>query len=64
YNLTITLEEAFGGKKAQVRVPTSVPCEICDGSGAEGNAEPTVCPTCRGAGRVRAQQSFFTVERT
>ena len=64
YNLTITLEEAFGGKKAQVRVPTSVPCEVCDGTGAEGHAEPTVCPTCRGAGRVRAQQSFFTVERT
>ena len=64
YNLTITLEEAFAGKKAQLRVPTSVTCGVCHGSGAEGDAEPTACPTCRGAGRVRVQQSFFTVERT
>ncbi len=64
YNLTITLEEAFAGKKAQVRVPTSVACESCDGTGSEGKAEPAACPTCRGAGRVRSQQGFFTVERT
>ena len=25
---------------------------------------PGVCPSCRGAGRVRAQQGFFTIERT
>lgn len=64
YNLTLTLEEAFTGKKAQIRVPTSVPCEACRGSGSEGGAEPAVCPTCRGVGRVRTQQGFFTVERT
>lgn len=64
YNLTISLEEAFSGKKAQIRVPTSVACEACDGTGSEGRAEPAACPTCRGAGRVRAQQGFFTVERT
>ncbi len=34
------------------------------GSGAEGGAEPTTCPTCSGMGKVRAQQGFFTVERT
>ncbi len=64
YNLTITLEEAFAGKKAQIRVPTSVPCDACRGSGSEGGSEPAVCPTCRGIGRVRSQQGFFTVERT
>jgi molecular chaperone DnaJ len=64
YNLTITLEEAFTGKKAQIRVPTAVPCEACRGTGAEGGAEPQPCPTCRGYGRVRAQQGFFTIERT
>ena len=64
YNLTIGLEEAFTGKKAQIRVPTSIACEACSGSGSEAGAEPTGCPTCRGAGRVRAQQGFFTVERT
>ncbi|MDF1585057.1 molecular chaperone DnaJ [Marinimicrococcus flavescens] len=64
YNLAITLEEAFAGKKAQIRVPTSVTCEGCHGSGSESGSEPVTCPTCRGAGRVRAQQGFFTVERT
>ena len=64
YNLTITLEEAFTGKKAQIRVPTSVPCESCRGSGSEGGADPVACPSCRGMGRIRSQQGFFTVERT
>ncbi len=64
YNLTITLEEAFSGKKAQIRVPTTVACDACSGSGAEAGSEPAGCPTCRGAGRVRSQQGFFTVERT
>jgi molecular chaperone DnaJ len=64
YNLTITLEDAFNGKKAQLRVPTSVACEACGGSGSEGGAAAVACPTCRGMGRVRAQQGFFTLERT
>ena len=64
YNLTISLEEAFAGKRAQIRVPTSVACEVCSGTGSEAGSEPVACPTCRGAGRVRSQQGFFTVERT
>lgn len=64
YNLTLTLEEAFTGKQAQIRVPTAVVCEACRGSGSEGGAEPSICPTCRGMGRVRTQQGFFTIERT
>lgn len=64
YNLTITLDEAFAGKKAQIKVPTSVTCDSCGGSGSRGGAEPSNCSTCRGAGRVRSQQGFFTVERT
>ena len=64
YNLQISLEDAFHGKKAQLKVPTSVPCEPCTGSGSEGGAAPAPCPTCRGSGRIRAQQGFFTLERT
>lgn len=64
YNLTITLEEAFTGKQQNVSVNSSVACNTCDGSGAEGGAEPSTCPTCSGMGKVRAQQGFFTVERT
>jgi len=64
YNMEISLEEAYGGKRAEIRVPTLAACESCNGSGAEDGSEPTTCPTCNGAGRIRASQGFFTVERT
>ena len=64
YNLRVSLEDAFSGLQKTINVPTSVACDACDGSGAEGGAEPTTCPTCSGMGKVRAQQGFFTVERT
>lgn len=64
YNMEISLEEAYGGKKAEIQVPTLSSCESCNGSGAEDGAEPTSCGTCHGSGRVRATQGFFTVERT
>lgn len=63
YNLEISLEDAFQGRSAEIRVPSSVTCDSCDGSGAEGGAQPVSCPTCQGAGKVRSQQGFFTVER-
>ena len=64
YNMEITLEEAFKGKQASVRVPTLIACESCSGTGAEAGSKPVTCPTCHGHGRVRAQQGFFTIERT
>ena len=64
YNLRVTLEEAYSGLHKTINVPTAVQCTSCDGSGAEGGAEPQTCPTCSGMGKVRAQQGFFTVERT
>lgn len=64
YNLEISLEEAFKGRQTTVRVPTMAPCEQCGGSGAEAGSKPVSCPTCYGNGRVRAQQGFFTIERT
>ncbi|WP_043359977.1 molecular chaperone DnaJ [Belnapia sp. F-4-1] len=61
----ISLEEAFGGTKSTVRVPSSVSCEACNGTGAEaGSTAAQTCPTCQGAGKVRAQQGFFLIERT
>jgi molecular chaperone DnaJ len=64
YDMDITLEDAFQGKETQIRVPTSVSCEECGGSGAEPGSQPTACPSCHGAGRIRAQRGFFTVEQT
>ncbi|MDO9164939.1 MAG: DnaJ C-terminal domain-containing protein, partial [Rhodoferax sp.] len=38
--------------------------EPCKGSGAAAGSAPAVCAGCNGAGKVRAQQGFFTIERT
>jgi molecular chaperone DnaJ len=64
YNMEITLGDAFAGKIAQIKVPSSVTCEACSGSGAEPGSSPVSCPTCAGYGKVRASQGFFTIERT
>src|SRR5437763_4567980 len=64
YNMEITLQEAFGGKAAQIRIPTSVTCEACSGSGAKAGTKPTTCAMCGGHGRVRHAQGYFTRERT
>ena len=64
YNMQISLEEAFSGKKAKINIPSSVNCNKCSGSGAEGGSKPSVCFKCGGVGKERAQQGFFTVERT
>src|SRR5262245_14277388 len=64
YNMEISLEEAFTGKNAQVRLPTSVTCEACSGTGAKAGTKPKTCATCSGLGRVRQAQGFFTLERT
>ncbi len=63
YNMEISLADAFKGKQTTIRVPTSVTCDACHGSGGEGGAQPMACPTCQGQGKIRAQQGFFTVER-
>ncbi len=64
YNLEINLGDAFAGKKTEIKVPGSVSCETCEGSGAKPGSGPTQCGTCKGVGRVRVQQGFFTIERS
>jgi molecular chaperone DnaJ len=64
YNMEISLHEAYVGKNAQIRIPTSVTCEACSGSGAKAGTKPKVCSMCGGQGRVRHAQGFFTLERT
>jgi len=64
YNMEISLQEAYVGKTAQVRIPTSVTCEACSGSGAKAGTKPKACPMCGGQGKIRHAQGFFTLERT
>jgi molecular chaperone DnaJ len=64
YNLDLTLEDAVAGKMVKVRIPTLVGCQTCDGSGARPGTQPQACPTCGGAGQVRMQQGFFSIQQT
>jgi len=63
YNMSVSLEEAFSGATKNIKVPTSVSCDGCNGKGAAAGSDPETCTTCSGIGKVRAQQGFFTVER-
>ncbi|TBW39197.1 molecular chaperone DnaJ [Siculibacillus lacustris] len=64
YNMEISLEEAYAGKQVEIRVPTSITCDACSGTGAKPGTSAQACRTCGGHGRVRAVQGFFTIERT
>lgn len=64
YNLELSLEEAVRGKDVEIRVPTLVGCEVCDGSGAKKGTSPKTCPTCHGQGQVQMRQGFFAVQQT
>jgi molecular chaperone DnaJ len=64
YNLDIDLEEAVKGTTAKIRVPTLVRCDECSGSGARKGSTPVTCTTCGGAGQIRMQQGFFSVQQT
>jgi molecular chaperone DnaJ len=64
YDLEITLENAYAGADVEVKIPAALTCDDCKGSGCAPGASPTACVSCAGAGRVRASQGFFTIERT
>lgn len=64
YNQEISLEDAFKGTVAKIRYLTGIPCDPCKGTGSENASAPVNCTTCQGRGRVRAQQGFFTIEKT
>jgi molecular chaperone DnaJ len=63
FTLEISLEDAFKGKEATIRVPSVDTCDVCNGQGTEKGTKPEKCTTCDGIGRVRATQGFFTIER-
>ena len=63
YDMQVTLEEAFHGKQEQIEVEISAPCDTCEGSGAAPGTGSRRCELCHGAGKVRAKQGFFVIER-
>lgn len=63
YNFDITLEEAYEGFDREISIPRMEPCEDCDGTGVAAGTTRTTCPVCRGAGRLRQTQGFFSITR-
>jgi len=64
YDLSISLEDAYHGKKQEINFSSSERCERCDGYGAEPGSEPVSCSMCDGQGKVRSSQGFFTIQQT
>ena len=64
YDLSISLEDAYNGKKQEINFSSSDKCETCSGSGAEPGSKPVSCSTCGGQGQVRSSQGFFTIQQT
>jgi molecular chaperone DnaJ len=64
YNMEITLEQAAKGFATDIRVPAWDNCETCHGSGAKPGTSPKTCTMCGGAGAVRMQQGFFSIQQT
>jgi molecular chaperone DnaJ len=64
YTMDISMEDAFKGKESTIKIPVNETCDSCNGSGAQPGTSAENCSTCDGAGRIRQQQGFFTIERT
>lgn len=63
YDMQVSLEDAFHGKSTDIEVEVSTACSTCSGSGAEPGTSSRRCELCHGAGKVRAKQGFFVIER-
>jgi len=64
YDLSISLEDAYNGKKQEINFSSSDKCGTCNGSGAKPGSKPVSCSTCAGQGQVRSNQGFFTIQQT
>ena len=63
YNMSVSLQEAFNGKKSQIRIPSYDGCDLCSATGSADKSGPSTCSTCGGQGKVRSTQGFFSIER-
>jgi molecular chaperone DnaJ len=63
YNMSVSLQEAYGGKKSQIRIPSYDGCDLCSATGSADKTGPSTCSTCGGQGKVRSTQGFFSIER-
>lgn len=60
-DMVLAFEEAAFGVKKEVTLDQYVPCERCQGNGAEPGSQPIRCNTCHGRGQVVHGQGLFLV---
>ena len=63
YNMTVSLQEAYNGKKTEIRIPGYTSCNTCNSTGSADKSGPSTCSTCDGHGKVRSTSGFFSIER-
>lgn len=64
YELELSLEQAVAGDSINIEIPSHVECSRCHSTGAEPGTRPKTCATCGGAGQVRVEQGFFSIQQT
>lgn len=62
--VSISLKDAFLGKKEEVGYSHSFNCSDCNSKGTAPGSSIQTCGRCNGAGQVRIQQGFFAMAQT
>ena len=62
YRIQIDLEGVAQGTTQTIRVNLPTQCSACNGSGAKSEKDFKTCQQCHGAGEMRYQQGFFSVQ--
>jgi len=55
----LTLAEMAHGVEKKIKLKKYVPCQACNGTGAEKGSQPVTCPTCHGTGQVTRVTNTF-----
>jgi len=63
YNMSLSLQEAYKGKKTKIKIPSYTGCDLCSSTGSADKAGPSICSSCNGHGKVRSTSGFFSIER-
>ncbi|MBH44285.1 MAG: molecular chaperone DnaJ [Gammaproteobacteria bacterium] len=64
YQIELSLEDAIAGKEVKLKIPKSVNCNDCSGTGADKGTAFSICNQCNGSGHIRVSQGFFSMQQT